>query len=163
VGGSVEEVGVGVEGDAGAGVAEDAADLGDIEPQVDDQVAGEGVAQIVEAQRRRALAVDPGSLGGAGECASLDVSMSERGAAAGREDVVARGTETGACRCRASRSASCGASGISRTAAAVFGGTLSAGLSAFARESWQRTWIRPAAKSMSAQLRPSSSESRTPV
>jgi hypothetical protein len=95
VGGSVEEVGVGVERDAGAGVAEDAADLGDIEPQVDDQVAGEGVAQIVEAQRRRALAVDPGSLGGAGECASLDVAMSERGAAPAREDVVARGTETG--------------------------------------------------------------------
>ena len=45
-----EEVGVGVEGHAGAGVAEDAADLGDVEADVDDQVAGEGVAQVVETQ-----------------------------------------------------------------------------------------------------------------
>jgi len=41
VGGVVEEVGVGVEGDAGSGVAEDAADVGDVEFEVDDQVAGE--------------------------------------------------------------------------------------------------------------------------
>ena len=46
----LEQVRVGVEGHAGAGVAEDAADLDDVEADVDDQVAGEGVAQIVEAQ-----------------------------------------------------------------------------------------------------------------
>jgi hypothetical protein len=48
VGGLVEEVGVGVEGDAGAGVAEDAADVGDVEFEVDDEVAGEGVAEVVD-------------------------------------------------------------------------------------------------------------------
>src|SRR6266508_1404064 len=47
--GFLEEMRVGVEGHAGAGVAEDAADLDDVEADVDDQVAGEGMAQIVEA------------------------------------------------------------------------------------------------------------------
>jgi hypothetical protein len=42
--GLLEEVGVGVEGHAGAGVAEHAADLDDIKPDVDDQMACEGVA-----------------------------------------------------------------------------------------------------------------------
>jgi hypothetical protein len=51
----VEEVGVDVEGDCDPGVAENAADLGDVEAEVDDQVAGEGVAQVVEAQRRPAV------------------------------------------------------------------------------------------------------------
>ena len=46
----LEQVCVGVEGHARAGVAEDAADLGDVEADVDDQVAGKGVAQIVETQ-----------------------------------------------------------------------------------------------------------------
>jgi hypothetical protein len=45
----VEEMRVGVEGHARAGVPEYAADLEDVEADVDDQVAGEGVAQIVEA------------------------------------------------------------------------------------------------------------------
>jgi hypothetical protein len=43
-----EQVRVGVEGHACAGVAEDAADLDDVEANVDDQVAGKGVAQVVE-------------------------------------------------------------------------------------------------------------------
>jgi hypothetical protein len=58
-GGRLEEVCVGVERDCDAGVAEHAADLGWVEPELDDQVAGEGVAQIVEAKaaaRRRRLA-----------------------------------------------------------------------------------------------------------
>ena len=42
-------MGVGVERHARARVAEDAADLGYVESDVDDQVAGEGVAEIVEA------------------------------------------------------------------------------------------------------------------
>ncbi len=45
----LEQVRVGVEGHARAGMAEDAADLDDVEPDVDDQVAGEGVTEIVEA------------------------------------------------------------------------------------------------------------------
>lgn len=45
----LEQVGVGVEGHARAGVAEDPTHLNNIQPDVDDQVAGEGVAQIVEA------------------------------------------------------------------------------------------------------------------
>lgn len=45
--GVVEEVGIDVERDRNSGVAEDAADLGNVEAEVDDQVAGEGVAQIV--------------------------------------------------------------------------------------------------------------------
>jgi hypothetical protein len=40
----LEEVRVGVEGHARASVAEDAADLNDVEADVDDEVAGEGMA-----------------------------------------------------------------------------------------------------------------------
>jgi hypothetical protein len=57
VAGVVEEVRVDVERDRDAGVAEHAADLGWVEPEVDDQVAGEGVAQVVEAKRRPAVVV----------------------------------------------------------------------------------------------------------
>jgi len=46
----LEKVRVRVERHARSGVAEDAADLGDVEADVDDQVAGEGVAKVVEAQ-----------------------------------------------------------------------------------------------------------------
>ncbi len=63
--GVVEEVGVYVECDGDPCVAEDAADLRDVEPEVDDQVAGERVAQVVEAQRRPAVLVEPGGAGGA--------------------------------------------------------------------------------------------------
>ena len=57
VAGVLEQVRVGVERDRDARVAEDAADLGQVEPEVDDQVAGEGVAQVVEAKRRPAVVV----------------------------------------------------------------------------------------------------------
>jgi len=40
----LEQMRVRVEGHARAGVAEDAADLHDVEADVDDQVAGEGMA-----------------------------------------------------------------------------------------------------------------------
>ena len=56
-------------------VAEQAADLGDIESEVDDQVAGEGVAHVVEAKRRPAVVVQPGELGGAPEAASADIAV----------------------------------------------------------------------------------------
>jgi len=39
----LEEMGVGIEGHARACVSEDAADLRDVEADIDDQVAGEGV------------------------------------------------------------------------------------------------------------------------
>jgi hypothetical protein len=45
----LEQVGVGVEGDADPRVAKNPADLRDVEPDVDDQVAREGVPEIVEA------------------------------------------------------------------------------------------------------------------
>jgi hypothetical protein len=51
-------------------VAEDAADLGDVEAEVDDQVAGEGVAQVVEARRGD----DPGACRGALERTALDAT-----------------------------------------------------------------------------------------
>jgi hypothetical protein len=57
VAGVIEEVRVDVERDRDARVAEDAADLRWVEPEVDDQVAGEGVAQVVEAKRRPAVVV----------------------------------------------------------------------------------------------------------
>src|SRR5829696_8855763 len=59
--GVLEQVGVAVEGDRDAGVAEHAADLGWVEPEVDDQVAREGVAQVVEAKRRPAVVFSPAS------------------------------------------------------------------------------------------------------
>jgi hypothetical protein len=65
VAGVLEEVRVDVERDRDARVAEHAADLGWVEPEVDDEVAGEGVAQVVEAKRRPAVVVQPGKLGGA--------------------------------------------------------------------------------------------------
>jgi hypothetical protein len=52
VAGVLEQVGVGVERDRDACVPEHAADLGWVEPEVDDQVAGERVAEVVEAKRR---------------------------------------------------------------------------------------------------------------
>jgi hypothetical protein len=75
VAGVLEQMGVDVERDGDARVAEDAADLGWVEPEVDDQVAGEGVAQVVEAKRRPAVVIQPGKLGGAREDASADIAM----------------------------------------------------------------------------------------
>jgi hypothetical protein len=46
----LEQVCVRVQSHTGAGVPEDVADLKNVEAGVDDQVAGEGVAQIVEAR-----------------------------------------------------------------------------------------------------------------
>jgi hypothetical protein len=60
--GFLEKVRVGVEGHAGAGVAEDCADLGDVEADVDDQVASESVAQVVEADAPTGL-VEAGASG----------------------------------------------------------------------------------------------------
>jgi hypothetical protein len=73
-----EEVRVGVEGHARSGVAEDAADLGDVEADVDDQVAGEGVAQVVEAQAPLAL-VKAGLGGGARRSTRLETLWCRKG------------------------------------------------------------------------------------
>jgi hypothetical protein len=78
VDGFVEDVRVGIEGDAGARVAEDRADLGDVEPQVDDQVACERISQVVETEPWLSLLVQAGPLGGAGERAPLDVAVAVR-------------------------------------------------------------------------------------
>ena len=67
VAGVLEQVRVDVERDRDARVAEDPADLGRVEPEVDDQVAGEGVAQVVEAERRPAVVVQPCELCGPSE------------------------------------------------------------------------------------------------
>jgi hypothetical protein len=65
-------------------VAEDAADLGYVESEVDDQVAGEGVAQVVEAKWRPAVVVEPGELCGAPERAPADIAMAVGRPAGGR-------------------------------------------------------------------------------
>lgn len=57
--GIVEEMGVCIEGDSDPCVAEDAADLCDIEPKIDDQMAGKGMAQIMKSQWRPAFLVEP--------------------------------------------------------------------------------------------------------
>jgi hypothetical protein len=62
--GLLEQMGVGVERHARAGVAEDAADLDDVEADVDDQVAGERMTQIVEAHPP-AGPIEPRAGGGA--------------------------------------------------------------------------------------------------
>jgi hypothetical protein len=74
---------------AGAVVAEDLADLGGVELEVDDQVAGEGVAEVVEAEGWLSVWVEACFGGGAGEAAAFDVAVAEWCAEAGGEDVVA--------------------------------------------------------------------------
>jgi len=61
----VEEVGVDVERGGRACVSEDATDLHHVEVEVDDEMAGEGVAQVVEAQARAVL-IQARGLGGTG-------------------------------------------------------------------------------------------------
>jgi hypothetical protein len=57
--GLVEDVSVDVAGRDHAGVAEDPADLHEVQSQVDDQVARKGVAQVVETQANEAV-FEPG-------------------------------------------------------------------------------------------------------
>jgi hypothetical protein len=75
VAGVVEEVGVDVERDRHARVAEDAADLRDIEPEIDDQVASERVAKVMEAQRRPVAVAQPGDARGALEIWRTDAGV----------------------------------------------------------------------------------------
>ncbi len=91
----LEQVRVGVEGHARAGVAEHAADLDDVEADVDDQMAGEGMAQIVEAHPP-VWPIESRTCGGAAQHAFGDVVVQKRGAAAGREHVIGAACEAGA-------------------------------------------------------------------
>ena len=86
--GVVEEMRVDVEGDRDSGVAHDPADLGDVEAEVDNQVAGEGVAEVVEAQWWPVVSVQVGHVGRPLEHALGDVALALRGATGGREDPV---------------------------------------------------------------------------
>jgi hypothetical protein len=83
----LEQVRVGIEGHARSGVAEDAADLDDVEAAVDDQVADEGVAQVVVAQPPTG-AIEAGVDGGASQDSLRDVVVHEGAAARGCEHVV---------------------------------------------------------------------------
>jgi hypothetical protein len=75
VAGGLKQVRVDVERDRDARMAEDAADLGHVEPEIDDEVARERVAQVMEAKSRPAAVVQPCKLCGAPEGAPADVAM----------------------------------------------------------------------------------------
>lgn len=94
--GLLEEMGVGVEGNAGARVAKDAAYLGDVEADVDDQVACKGVVQVMEAQTPAAGLGEAAVSDGARKREPGCVSVQQRASRSGREHVVARLGETGA-------------------------------------------------------------------
>jgi hypothetical protein len=96
VAGALKEVRVDIECDRDARVAEDAADLGYVEPEVDDQVGGEDVAQVVEAKRRPHVVVQPGKLGGARQDAPADVAVAVGSATGGREHPVLASREPAA-------------------------------------------------------------------
>jgi hypothetical protein len=76
-------------------VAEDAADLDDVEADVDDQMAGEGVTQVVEAHPP-AGPIEPRVHGRSAKYALGDVVVEKRGAVACREHVVGTARETAA-------------------------------------------------------------------
>jgi hypothetical protein len=111
VAGVLEQVRVDVERDRDARVAEDAADPGYVEPEVDDQVAGEGVAQVVEAKRWPAVVVQRGELCGAPERAAADVAMAVGVPRAVANTQSAPRANRLWCLCALSRRASCGTSG----------------------------------------------------
>jgi len=73
-------------------VAEDAADPYDVEPEVHDQVAREGVPEVVKPQGQRAVA-QAGSVGRVRERAALRVALDQRSSVAGREHPVTPGLE----------------------------------------------------------------------
>jgi hypothetical protein len=76
-----------VESHARAGAPEDPADLDDVETDVDDQMAGERVAQIVEAHPL-AVAIEACAGGGAAKHTLGHVVVEKRRAVAGRDHVV---------------------------------------------------------------------------
>ncbi len=93
--GRFEQMRVGVEGHACAGVPEDAADLDDVETNVDDQMAGEGMTRIVEAHPS-VWPIEPCAGGGAAKHTLGHVVVQKRRAVTGREHVVGAAREAGA-------------------------------------------------------------------
>jgi hypothetical protein len=91
----LEQMRVRVEGHARASVTKDAVDLNDVETDVDDQVAGEGMTQIVEAHPP-AGPIEPRTGGGAAQHTLGHVVVQKRRAVAGREHVVGAAREAGA-------------------------------------------------------------------
>jgi hypothetical protein len=91
----LEQVRVGVERHARSGVAEDGADLGDVESDVDDQVAGKGVAQIVETQPPP-VAIETRVDGRPTQYPLRHVVVQERRAMGGGEHVIEVAVEAGA-------------------------------------------------------------------
>jgi hypothetical protein len=92
--GRFEEMGVRVEDHAGSGVAEDAADLDDVETNVNDHVAGEGMAHIVEAHPT-AWPVEACAGGGAAKHTLGDLVVEKRRAVCCREHVIGTAREAG--------------------------------------------------------------------
>lgn len=93
--GSLKQMGVGVEGHARARVAEDAADLDDVEADVDDQMAGEGVAQVVEAHPPP-VAIEPRIDSRSAKHALGNVVVEKRRSVCRREHVIATAREAAA-------------------------------------------------------------------
>ena len=93
----VKEVCVRVERDAWAGVAEDATDLSDVHTEVNDQVAGECMAQVVRAEQRLTFVVQSCFLSSATKRAALDVSRPKRPGRAERGSPSASASTLSAC------------------------------------------------------------------
>ena len=91
----LEQMRVRIESHARARVTEDAADLNDVEANVDDQMAGEGVAQIVE-MHPPTVTIQTRIHGGATKHPLGDVVVQERGATRGCEYIIGAARETGA-------------------------------------------------------------------
>jgi hypothetical protein len=159
----LEEMGVDVERDRRACMAEDAADLADVEAQVDDEVAGEGVPEVVEAKRRLAASVEAGAFDRVGEGGTGDVSLPERCAQPCCKDVVVIAREVGAASFPGEDGGELRGERDVADGGARLGCDAPGGGSECARESWARTRTTPAWRSTSAQVRASSSERRMPV
>src|SRR5919198_563620 len=91
--GVVEQVGVDARRDRRTAVSEDSAHLRHIEPEVDDQMAGEDMAKVVKAKWRPGLVLEPSEVCGACQAASCDVSMPVGRAVRGSEHPVGSGGE----------------------------------------------------------------------
>jgi hypothetical protein len=90
----LEQMRVSVEGHARASVAEDAGDLNDVEADVDDEVAGEGVAEVVEAHPPP-VDIEARVDGRSTEYSLGDVVVEKRRAVCCREHVIGTTREAG--------------------------------------------------------------------
>jgi hypothetical protein len=76
-----EEVGVDIERNRRARVAEDAAYLHNVELQIEDEMAGEGMAEVVKAQRWPAVTIQLCAFYGPLQSPPTDVALRLRGTA----------------------------------------------------------------------------------